>query len=115
MLAFVNEAQQQVNLASQDEFPQQRHRPFRRIGHHAVSAIGEPFELHEMRRQRSCQIGLAFDRVHRIVFAPDHQGWTPDPVSNLSLSPPGLANQCSATSGRLTARRAMSGSRGMWV
>jgi hypothetical protein len=80
MQAFVNEAQQRVNLALQDEFPKQRHCPFRRIGHYTVPAIRRPFELHEARWQRGSDVGLAFDRVHRIVFTPDHQGRTPDPV-----------------------------------
>ena len=80
MQAFVKKAWQEVNLALQDEFPQQRHRSFRRVGHYAVPAIREPFELHEARRKLGSDIGLAFDRVHRIVFTPDHQGRTPDPV-----------------------------------
>ena len=41
---------------------------------HGVPAIGEPFELHEMRRQRGCDIGLALDRVHRIVLAANARG-----------------------------------------
>ena len=80
MHAFVNEAQQRVNLASQDKFPQQGHCPFGRVLNDAVPAAGEPFELHEVRRQRSSEIGLAFDRMHRVVLTADHQGRTPDPV-----------------------------------
>jgi hypothetical protein len=72
MPAFVNYAQQEVNLASQDEFPEQRHRSFRRVGHYAVAAIREPFELHEVRRQCGSDVCLAFDRVHRIVLAAEH-------------------------------------------
>ena len=33
-----------------------------------MPAIGKPFELHKMRRQRRCDIGLALDRVYRIIF-----------------------------------------------
>ena len=47
MPAFVNNARKEVNLASQDEFPEKCHRPFRRVGHYAVATIREPFELHE--------------------------------------------------------------------
>jgi len=80
MAAFVKKACQEVNLALQDEIPEQCHRPVRRIGHDTVPAIRKPFELHEARRQGGSDVGLAFDRVHRIVFTPDHQGRTPDPV-----------------------------------
>ena len=121
MPAFVKKARQDVNLASQDEIADQAIARSGASGTTRVPAIGEPFELHEMRRQGGRDIGLAFDRVHRIVFTAEHQGRTLDAAQgrgnmlNVSLSPPGLANQCSATSGRLTARRAISGSRGMRV
>ena len=80
MPTFVNETRHDVNLSSQDEFPQQRHGALGGVGHHAVPAVGEPFEPHEVTRQGSREIRLAFDRVHRIVLTPDHQGRTPDPV-----------------------------------
>ena len=38
-------------------------------------AIGESLE---MRRQGGRDVGLAFDRVHRIVFTVEHQGRTLD-------------------------------------
>jgi len=77
----------------------------RRARRHARS---EAFELHEVRRQRGGEIDLAFDRVHRIVFTPitrvGHRiRSSSGNMSKLSLWPPGLANQCSATSGRLIA------------
>ena len=75
MLAFVKKTQQVVNLALQDKFPEQHHRLFRRVGHHGVAAIRKPFELHQMGRQRGCDIRLALDRMHRVVFAAHHQGW----------------------------------------
>ena len=73
MPACVKNARQEVNLASQDEFPEQCYRSLRRVGHYAVAAIRESFELHEVRRQGSSDVGLAFDRV-RIVLAAEHQG-----------------------------------------
>ncbi len=43
-----------------------------------MSAIRKSFELHEMRRQRCRNIGLAFYRYHRIVLAAEHKGRTLD-------------------------------------
>ena len=33
----------------------------------------EPLELHEVRRQGCCDVGLALDRVDRVIFAAKHQ------------------------------------------
>ena len=63
-----------------EEVPDYRHGLFRCIGDHRVSAIRKSFELHEMRRQRGCDIRLAFDRVDRIVFAAEHEDRTPDAI-----------------------------------
>src|SRR5258706_3142493 len=43
-----------------------------------VPAIFKSFELHEMRRQRRCDIRLALDRVDRIVFAAEDERRTAD-------------------------------------
>ena len=104
-------------LASSDEVPDCCTRPLRRIGHDGVAAIGKPLELHEMRRQGRCDIRLTFDRVHRVVLAAEHQSWALDSmqirhqVVVVALAS-GSGDQ-NSTSERLTARRAMSGSRGL--
>ena len=107
MQAFVNEAQQRVNLASQDKFPQQGHCPLGRVGHDAMPAAKRS-NWTRCGGNVAARIDLAFDRVHRIVFTPitrvGHRiRSSSGNMSKLSLWPPGLANQCSATSGRLIA------------
>ena len=79
-----------------------------------MPAIGKPFELHEIGRQRRCDIRLALDRMHRVVLAAKHEGGALDAMK-LWLSPAGLANQCSATSGFPTVRLPMFGSRGVRI
>src|SRR5262249_32728855 len=103
-----------------DEFSDQRHGAFRCIGDYGVPAIREPFELNEARRQRRCNISLALDWMHRIVFAAQHEGRTLNAIEigdmlKVWLSPPGFANQRSPTSGFRTVRLPTSGSRGVRV
>ena len=50
-----------------------------------MPAIFEPLELDEMRRKRGRNVGLAFDRQHRIVVAAEHQGRTLDAVKIAEL------------------------------
>ena len=58
MPACVEKARQEVNLALQDEFPEQCHRPFRRVGHDGMPAIRKSFELNKLRRQRRNDVAV---------------------------------------------------------
>jgi hypothetical protein len=61
-----------------DELADYRHRAFGRVGDDGVPAIFKSFELDEMRRERGCDVRLAFDRMDRVVLAAEHEGRTLD-------------------------------------
>jgi hypothetical protein len=52
------------DLLAFDETPDNRRRPFRRIGHNATPAIGKAFEPSEMRGKSRRNVGVALDRVN---------------------------------------------------
>ena len=83
-----------------------------------MPAVGKPFELRKMPRQRRCDIGLALDRVYRIIFATEHEGRALD-ASKIGKHVERVAFAARfyerSTSDRITARRAISGSRGVRV
>jgi hypothetical protein len=77
-LAEVKRSRGHLTISSKklmlDEISDYRHRAFGCIGDYGVPAVRKSFELNEVRRQSRCNIGLALDRMHRIVLAAQHEG-----------------------------------------
>ena len=68
----------QISFGAADEIANRRQGAFWRVGHDGMSAIVEPLELHQMGGKGGRNVGLALDRMHRIVLAAHHERRTLD-------------------------------------